>query len=152
RNAGNCRMVTTMSIRAILGLALATAILGCRTPPFEFVAARDLGVDDPAVGAADLAVGAADLAVGAADLALGAADLPVGAADLAVRDLAPDLGARDLASPPDLAACFDVTGQAHNVAFVTSTVHTGQLGGLAGADAICQERASAAGLCGHFVA
>ncbi len=37
-----------------------------------------------------------------------------------------------------------------NYAFVTSTTHTGNLGGLAGADAICQMRASAAGLPGNY--
>src|SRR5690606_298731 len=33
-----------------------------------------------------------------------------------------------------------------SVIFVTSTTHTGNLGGLAGADAICQTRAAAGGL------
>jgi len=37
-----------------------------------------------------------------------------------------------------------------NVGFVTSTVHTGNLGGLAGADAICQARAQGAGLAGTY--
>ncbi len=37
-----------------------------------------------------------------------------------------------------------------NIAFVTSTVHTGALGGLAGADAICQARATAGGLAGTY--
>jgi hypothetical protein len=36
------------------------------------------------------------------------------------------------------------------VVFVTSTLYTGNLGGLSGADAKCQERASAAGLSGTF--
>jgi hypothetical protein len=39
-----------------------------------------------------------------------------------------------------------------NVAFVTSSVQDGALGGLAGADAICMQRASEAGLAGTFVA
>jgi hypothetical protein len=39
-----------------------------------------------------------------------------------------------------------------NVVFATSTVHTGNLGGLAGGDAICAERATEAGLDGTFVA
>lgn len=34
--------------------------------------------------------------------------------------------------------------------FVTSTVHDGNLGGLSGADAICQARATAAGRTGYF--
>jgi hypothetical protein len=37
-----------------------------------------------------------------------------------------------------------------NYMFVTSTTHTGSLGGLAGADSICQTRASAAGLGGTY--
>lgn len=37
-----------------------------------------------------------------------------------------------------------------NLVFVTSTTHTGALGGLAGADAICQSRATAAGLTGTY--
>jgi hypothetical protein len=37
-----------------------------------------------------------------------------------------------------------------NYAFVTSTLHTGNLGGLSGADAICQARANAASLPGTF--
>jgi cysteine-rich repeat protein len=36
--------------------------------------------------------------------------------------------------------------------FVTSTLHTGNLGGLAGADAICNTRAAAAGLPGTYMA
>jgi hypothetical protein len=39
-----------------------------------------------------------------------------------------------------------------NIAFVTSTTHNGNLGGLAGADTICQGRATAAGLPGTYVA
>lgn len=38
----------------------------------------------------------------------------------------------------------------YNVVFVTSTTQTANLGGLAGADAICQNRANAAGLTGTF--
>ncbi len=39
-----------------------------------------------------------------------------------------------------------------NIIFVTSTLHDGALGGLAGADAVCNERAAAAGLPGEYVA
>jgi len=46
-------------------------------------------------------------------------------------------------------ATFDA---APNVVFVTSTTHSGNLGGVSGADAICQARAAAAGLAGTFVA
>lgn len=38
------------------------------------------------------------------------------------------------------------------IAFATSTLHSGNLGGLAGADAICQQRATAAGLGGAYKA
>ena len=37
-----------------------------------------------------------------------------------------------------------------NIAFVTSSIHTGNLGGLAGADAICQARANALALGGTY--
>jgi cysteine-rich repeat protein len=40
----------------------------------------------------------------------------------------------------------------HRFVFVTSTLHTGELGGLAGADAICNERAAAGGLTGTYMA
>ena len=43
-------------------------------------------------------------------------------------------------------------GAGTGVAFVTSTTYNGNLGGVAGADAICQARASAAGLSGTFKA
>ena len=52
--------------------------------------------------------------------------------------------------------CTDSLAQAVAVAspqrivFVTSTTHNGALGGLAGADAICQTRATAAGLGGTY--
>jgi len=38
------------------------------------------------------------------------------------------------------------------IAFATSTLHTGNLGGLMGADAICNMRAQAAGLPGTYMA
>ncbi|MFM7297985.1 MAG: MopE-related protein, partial [Planctomycetota bacterium] len=41
-------------------------------------------------------------------------------------------------------------GTCSRYAFVTSTMHTGNLGGLAGADSICQTRATAAGLPGTY--
>lgn len=44
------------------------------------------------------------------------------------------------------------TPNVFNYAFVTSSTHDGALGGLAGADAICATRASAAGLPGTYVA
>ncbi len=39
---------------------------------------------------------------------------------------------------------------ADNIVFVTSTIQPGNLGGLAGADSICQQRATAAGLPGSY--
>jgi hypothetical protein len=47
--------------------------------------------------------------------------------------------------------CSDGIAGANRV-FVTSSTHSGALGGLGGADAICQQRASEAGLGGTFVA
>lgn len=43
-------------------------------------------------------------------------------------------------------------GPRANVAFVTSSVHRGDFGGVAGADAICADRAADAGLPGTFLA
>ncbi|MEM6995077.1 MAG: DUF1554 domain-containing protein [Myxococcota bacterium] len=43
-------------------------------------------------------------------------------------------------------------GTAPNIAFVTSTRHNGNLGGLSGADDVCNQRAQAAGLPGTYVA
>ncbi len=40
----------------------------------------------------------------------------------------------------------------HRNVFITSTTHTGNLGGIAGADAICQTRAGVAGLPGSYMA
>lgn len=42
------------------------------------------------------------------------------------------------------------TKLAPNIAFVTSTTHNGNLGGLTGADNICKARAAAAGLAGTY--
>lgn len=44
------------------------------------------------------------------------------------------------------------TSTERKIAFVTSTTHNGNLGGIAGADAICAARASEAGLSGTFLA
>ena len=57
----------------------------------------------------------------------------------------------------DLRALFDAVcsgspGLCTKTAFVTSTTHTGNFGGVAGADARCNERATAAGLTGTFKA
>jgi len=43
-------------------------------------------------------------------------------------------------------------GDCHRRAFITSTTYTGNLGGLAGADAKCQARAAAVGLKGVYLA
>jgi hypothetical protein len=52
------------------------------------------------------------------------------------------------------AACGDPSAARpdQNIAFVTSTVHTGSLGGIAGGDAICTDVAHDAGLGGTWVA
>ena len=72
-----------------------------------------------------------------------------------------DAGVADLvdvaaeAPPPDaIPPSPDVTvpSGVPNLLFVTSTMYTGNLGGLAGADATCAARARAAGLPGTFVA
>jgi cysteine-rich repeat protein len=50
-------------------------------------------------------------------------------------------------------SCSNACKKHYNVAFVTSTTYSvPTLGGLTGADAACQARATAGGLSGHFVA
>ncbi len=51
-------------------------------------------------------------------------------------------------------AAMDVDAEAPraNHVFATSTLHAGDLGGLSGADAVCNTRAAAAGLSGEYVA
>ncbi len=53
--------------------------------------------------------------------------------------------------PLELVGTAAITSEAsYNLVFVTSTSHNGNLGGLAGADAICQARAGEAGLAGIY--
>src|SRR5690349_1441788 len=74
--------------------------------------------------------------------------------------VASDAGAQDAAmidaasveAGEDAAAMADAGPPLHNVAFLTSSRHDGDLGGLAGADATCQTLAEGAGLPGRFVA
>jgi hypothetical protein len=54
------------------------------------------------------------------------------------------------ACAPEPACNAGSCGKAPKLVFVTSTLYTGNLGGLSGADAKCQERASSAGLPGTF--
>lgn len=61
----------------------------------------------------------------------------------------PELTATPTRTPTPTATA---TPNNFNYAFVTSTTHDGDLGGLVGADAICATRASAAGLPGTYVA
>ena len=56
--------------------------------------------------------------------------------------------AGDASSPED---AVDSAAAVPNLAFLTSTRHTGALGGRAGADAICQATATQAGLAGTFI-
>lgn len=56
------------------------------------------------------------------------------------------------ADEPDARPPIDDTDVPHKVVFATSIKHDGDLGGLEGADALCAERASAAGLEGSFMA
>ena len=67
----------------------------------------------------------------------------------AAPDLRPDL--IDLSPPPPDFSGVDFAGTP-NYAFVTSTAHNGDFGGLAGADSICNARALAAGLPGSYIA
>lgn len=59
----------------------------------------------------------------------------------------------DDANSDDEDSCSNACEKHYNIAFVTSTTYTvSSLGGLAGADAACATRATAAGLPGNFVA
>lgn len=69
---------------------------------------------------------------------------PDGRADAALDDGALDDGASGDAGLDG--------GDRPNRIFISSTTHTGNLGGLAGADVVCQARADAAALGGTFVA
>jgi hypothetical protein len=62
----------------------------------------------------------------------------------------PGVDARDDGGPAD--APVDAPDLSPRLVFVTSTAHSGALGGLAGADGICQARAQAAGLPGMYKA
>jgi hypothetical protein len=62
----------------------------------------------------------------------------------------PELDTEVLALPIGPGTCSVAGGSC--LVFVTSTLHTGNLGGLTGADAICQARAAAADLPGTFKA
>ena len=61
----------------------------------------------------------------------------------------PDL---DAATGSADARSADAAAPAGNIVFTTSSSHDGALGGLAGADAICAQRASEAGLAGTYIA
>ncbi|MCA9677206.1 MAG: hypothetical protein H6709_07835 [Kofleriaceae bacterium] len=56
----------------------------------------------------------------------------------------------DLTAPRAVTATFAPVTTGPNIVFVTSTTPTGDVGGLAGADAICQDLARAAGIAGTF--
>lgn len=59
----------------------------------------------------------------------------------------------DDANAVDDDSCSNLCFSSFNTIFVTSTTYTiPTLGGVAGADALCQERAAASGLSGNFVA
>jgi len=66
-----------------------------------------------------------------------------------VKDNTPDASSD---APPIDARPIDAPDLSPHLVFVTSTHHSGSLGGLAGADMICQQRAQAAGLPGTYQA
>ena len=60
--------------------------------------------------------------------------------------------AADGSANADAAATADGAAAPHRIVFVSSTRHAGDLGGLAGGDGICADRAAEAGLDGEFKA
>src|SRR5579862_10016198 len=62
------------------------------------------------------------------------------------------IGFDPIAGASDARATIDVSPTGNNVVFATAGVHTGALGGIAGADTICAQEAASAGLAGHYVA
>lgn len=69
-------------------------------------------------------------------------------------DDGPEWNGSEESKDPDHAPCSTECRLEGRLAYITSTKHTGDLGGLSGADEICQARALAAGLDNHvnFVA
>jgi hypothetical protein len=105
-----------------------------------------LSPDGGADGAVDAGLDAEDVADGAVDAGLDAEDVADGAVDAG-------LDAEDVADGAVDAADSGSTNKAHNLMFTTSTLYSpGLIGGLSGADAICNARAAAAELPGTFVA
>lgn len=92
---------------------------------------------------ADLAAQRADDGVRSLDIAANAAEIGVNL-DL-ICDLAESIKGLVPVDSPLVSAC----GLSYT-AFATSTLHDGDLGGAAGADAICQDLADTAGLAGTY--
>ncbi len=114
------RSLLSWTTRRVIAAALTTAIAACGS--VEFIG-PDAGAIDPRTP--DARATDPDAAPGQADAAPGQPDAVPAAPD---------------AAPPPTP----------NLVFVTSTHHDGNLGGLAGADAICAARAQAAGLPGTY--
>jgi hypothetical protein len=108
------------SLPRVLGAAVAAALAGCGSIELTF---PDGGNVDPHTPDARVVIDPIDAQIDARS------DAPI-----APPDGAPD--AMVVTTP--------------NLVFVTSTHHDGNLGGVAGADAICQARAQAAGLPGTY--
>ena len=139
---------------------LATRAVSTRLAPGCSTLAIDLRSADAGTDGGDVDGAETDAAGGEAPDA--GADTAADSARDATDDRAPDLTA-DGAPPPDAApeAGPDTAADAmpdlspappERRVFATSTRHTGNLGGLAGAHAICQQRAEAVGLTGRYQA
>jgi hypothetical protein len=128
---------------AALTLSLAGADGSARLP--------DARVPDGGAGVEEDAAPSADADIPSGDAAPpDATTTDATATDATSTDAASDAGvdaAPDVSQPPD---ALQSVGERR--VFVTSTRHTGNLGGLAGAHAICQALADAAGLGGRYQA
>lgn len=143
-------------IALLIGPFAVIGAVGCRTrslPPSPNDGAVEADPADLEPSPRDLALadfGTSDLSnvdLAVADLA-SASDLATPADLTATADLATpaDVATGDLAMPPDL------MGSPPKRIFLTSQLFAANLGGLAGADAICQRLANAAALTGTYKA
>jgi hypothetical protein len=144
--------ISVLTFPIVVGCGRSSLLGGVVTPDLaldrrDLALASDLGaIDMSAVVRADDLSTPNDLSssdiLRHRDLALADLSLPI---DLTVGS--------DLAStPPDLAQSGDMAQRNFKLVFVSSQVYTGNLGGLAGADAKCQGLADSAGFSGTFKA
>ena len=144
-------------------IALALIAVGCAAGGVSSDAASDSALPDTAPPSPDSTIidppdtAPADTApadTGPADT--GTPDAPptdTGPADTGPADTGPaDTGPMDTGPVDTGAPCPCASCAGRGIVFVTSSTYTGSLGGLGGADGICNTRATAAGLAGTYTA